>query len=270
MPLIIICGIPSSGKTIRSNQIKNYFIDKFKAEEKSINVNLINDENLGIAKDSYQDTRVEEKKARGTLLSAVERLVSKDDLVIVDGMNYIKGFRYQLYCVSRAVGTPHCVVHCGTPVELARKWNSNRENGYNSTLFEELVSRFEEPDDRNRWDSPLFTILFDDTNLPFDELWNSLILKKPKPPNLSTIKPISETNYLYELEKTTQEIINEILKAQKNDVIGINTNIKITLTLSELRRLKKQFTNINKMHTLLDMDRVAQLFVEYLNTNLNN
>lgn len=54
MPLIIICGIPSSGKTIRSNQIKNYFIDKFKAEEKSVNVNLINDENLGIAKDSYQ------------------------------------------------------------------------------------------------------------------------------------------------------------------------------------------------------------------------
>ena len=43
-------------------------------------------------------------------MSAVERLVSKDDLVIADGMNYIKGFRYQLYCVARAISTPHCVV----------------------------------------------------------------------------------------------------------------------------------------------------------------
>jgi len=56
------------------------------------------------------DTRIEEKKSRGTLISAVERLISKDDLIIVDGMNYIKGFRYQLYCIARAVGTPHCVV----------------------------------------------------------------------------------------------------------------------------------------------------------------
>ena len=54
---------------------------------------------------------MDEKHSRGAMLSAVERLLSKDDLIIADGMNYIKGFRYQLYCVARAVGTPHCVVN---------------------------------------------------------------------------------------------------------------------------------------------------------------
>jgi protein KTI12 len=44
------------------------------------------------------------------MLSAVERLLTKDDIVIADGLNYIKGFRYQLYCIARAIGTPHCVV----------------------------------------------------------------------------------------------------------------------------------------------------------------
>lgn len=44
------------------------------------------------------------------MLSAVERLLSREDIVIADGMNYIKGFRYQLYCVARAISTPHCVV----------------------------------------------------------------------------------------------------------------------------------------------------------------
>ena len=52
----------------------------------------------------------EEKKARGAMLSAVERLLTRDDIVIADGMNYIKGFRYQLYCVARGISTPHCVV----------------------------------------------------------------------------------------------------------------------------------------------------------------
>jgi protein KTI12 len=132
MPLIIMSGIPSSGKTGRSNKIMQYFTERFKNENKNSSVHLINDESLGISKDSYEgnydeslnssklksnfnffnflDTRIKEKKSRGTLISAVERLISKDDLIIVDGMNYIKGFRYQLYCIARAIGTPHCVV----------------------------------------------------------------------------------------------------------------------------------------------------------------
>ena len=51
-----------------------------------------------------------EKAARGTFYSAVQRVLSKDDIVIADGMNYIKGFRYQLYCEAKALSTPHCVV----------------------------------------------------------------------------------------------------------------------------------------------------------------
>lgn len=42
-----------------------------------------------------------------------------------------------------------------------------------------------------RWDSPLFTILFDDENPPCEEIWNALIgtegeLKKAKP-NQATV-----------------------------------------------------------------------------------
>ncbi|CAG8676667.1 11856_t:CDS:2 [Funneliformis mosseae] len=222
MPLIILCGIPSSGKTCRAKQIMQYFVERFSNEKKTNSVSLINDESLGITKDSYKDTRIEEKKSRGTLISAVERLVSKDDLIIADGMNYIKGFRYQLYCIARAVGTPHCVVYCGIPVEVAREWNSKRGvNGYGATVFDELVSRFEEPDDRNRWDSPLFTVLYNDPAVPFEGIWNAVINNKLISPNLSTVsKPISETNYLYEFEKTTQDIINEVLDAQKHNIGG--------------------------------------------------
>ena len=52
----------------------------------------------------------EEKKARGAVQAAVERVLSKKDVVIADGLNYIKGFRYQLHCIAKALGTPQCVV----------------------------------------------------------------------------------------------------------------------------------------------------------------
>lgn len=58
--------------------------------------------------------------------------------------------------------------------------------------------RFEEPDSRTRWDSPLFVMVPED-KLPEDEIWDSVILKKAKPPNMSTVvvrKPISFFFYI--------------------------------------------------------------------------
>lgn len=68
----------------------------------------------------------EEKKLRSAFMSAVERHLSQADLVIADSMNYIKGYRYQLYCGARATPTPHCVVYCDTPPETVRQWNNER------------------------------------------------------------------------------------------------------------------------------------------------
>lgn len=57
----------------------------------------------------YREAR-SEKDARATFYSAVKRALGKDSIVIADGLNYIKGFRYQLYCEAKATQTPSCVV----------------------------------------------------------------------------------------------------------------------------------------------------------------
>jgi len=62
--------------------------------------------------------------------------------------------------------------------------------------FENLITRFEEPDSRNRWDSPLFTLLPDDNIEDFAQnIVDALILRKAPPPNLSTIS----VNIIYQL-----------------------------------------------------------------------
>jgi protein KTI12 len=140
MPLISLCGLPCSGKTTRALEIAAGLKD-------IMPVHIINDASLGLDRSIYDGGQsvfplsppprilttaapmtasVGEKRARGAILSAVERLLSKQVVVIVDGMNYVKGFRYQLFCLARAMTTHHCVVYCGVSGDIARAWNEAR------------------------------------------------------------------------------------------------------------------------------------------------
>lgn len=51
-----------------------------------------------------------EKPARGTLFTAMQRYMNQDTILIVDGLNYIKGFRYQMYCAARELKLRVCTV----------------------------------------------------------------------------------------------------------------------------------------------------------------
>lgn len=64
---------------------------------------------LGVSRSVYHTAKAE-KDARAEEHSAVKRLLSRNDIVIADGLNYIKGFRYQLYCDAKEQKTPSCVV----------------------------------------------------------------------------------------------------------------------------------------------------------------
>lgn len=55
--------------------------------------------------------------------------------------------------------------------------------------LEGLVMRYEAPDSRNRWDSPLFVVHATD-DLPLSDISDALLRRKPPPPNLSTL-PVS-------------------------------------------------------------------------------
>lgn len=111
--LILVSGYPSSGKTFRSNQLVEHFQAKIQASSEAhisrLSVVLINDQTLGLSRDVYREAR-SEKDARAAEYSAVKRALGRDTIVIADGLNYIKGFRYQLYCEAKAVQTPSCVV----------------------------------------------------------------------------------------------------------------------------------------------------------------
>ncbi|XP_044048008.1 protein KTI12 homolog isoform X1 [Siniperca chuatsi] len=275
MPLIVMCGYPCSGKTRRAEELKVCFEQKTDRK-----VHIVGDGALGVEKNTVYADSQKEKNVRASLKAEVERKVNKDDIVILDSLNYIKGYRYELFCLIKHAQTPHCLVYCLTSDEVSSTWNTNRDAAeqYTQDILDALVLRFEAPDSRNRWDSPLFTILKDDT-LPYEAISDALFKRKAPPPNQSTqSQPLSSANFLYELDKITQDVLMAIFNAQKTSVPGDLISVpgateKIELTrsinMAELRKLRRQFISYTKMHPTENTGHISNMFVQYLNKSLH-
>ncbi|KAF2686674.1 chromatin associated protein KTI12 [Lentithecium fluviatile CBS 122367] len=293
MPLVLISGYPSSGKTTRANQLREFFESKIASASDApdtrvarLRVHLINDQSLGLSRSVYHTAKAE-KDARAEEYSAVKRVLSRDDIVIADGLNYIKGYRYQLYCEAKAVQTPNCVVHIGTPADKCREINTKlladkeSDGGYDEDDFENLIFRYEEPNGMTRWDSPLFTVLDEDETPPFDQIWETLIgsdgkVKVVRPNQATVLKPASEQNYLYELDKTTSDILAQIMTYQKDhpgegggqiSVPEVEKPVELPatpMTLPQFQRIRRQFITLNRQHNI-SKSRIKENFVGYLN-----
>lgn len=276
MPLIVITGNPCSGKTSRSLELKEYFEKRLRNGQ---NVEIVSETDAiikaGYDKNVFYADSKKEKAIRSAMKSDIQRRLNTHDLLIFDGSNYIKGYRYEIYCMTKLYKTPQCTVYCDMPIEHAWMLNNKRTeiDQYNRETFDALVARYEAPDSRNRWDAPLFAITPED-ELTSDEIYRLLYNIKAPKPNLSTqCPPLASTNYLYELDTITQDVINAILSAKQlgidNDIKipGSNLTVQNSGTAAQLMRLRRQFLIYSKMQQS-GIDQIAALFVQYLNKNL--
>ncbi|XP_058120952.1 protein KTI12 homolog [Anopheles ziemanni] len=286
MPLIVITGLPRSGKTTRANELAKYFTDSGKGPVHIVSeAECIERSGYGV-KESFIDT-TKEKQIRASLKSEAMKLLSKSSLVIIDGANYIKGYRYEIYCVSKNARTTQCTVYCAMTLEQrnARREEivqneTNSSNALDGETFDALCQRYEEPQDTSRWDRPLFTIYGDET-LELSRINGALYEQAPLPPNLATQNmPLSATNFLFELDKTTQTIIDQIAAARKIGLdgpveipqAGMRAEVPPNMSVAQLNRHRRQFLNYVKMHTNVssDIKKIPAIFVQFLNTNTNN
>ena len=103
----MVTGFPCSGKTTRSLQLKELLEQKISETSSRFKVEHITSPDPDRA--VYKEARTE-KNARAAEYSAVKRALGKETIVIADGLNYIKGYRYQLFCEAKEAATTSCVV----------------------------------------------------------------------------------------------------------------------------------------------------------------
>merc|ERR1711992_179382 len=112
----------------------------FEARDKAVCV--VSEEALlgGLSKNVIFSDSKHEKEVRGRLKSEVVRLLTKDNVVICDGLNYIKGFRYELYCASKNTKTTQVTIQCDVSREDAEIFNGAREGceQYSTDILSQL------------------------------------------------------------------------------------------------------------------------------------
>ncbi|KAF7274384.1 hypothetical protein GWI33_012952 [Rhynchophorus ferrugineus] len=276
MPLIVVTGVPCSGKTTRAEELKRFF------EAQGKEVHIISEYSqivkAGFDKNAFYADSNKEKHIRGLLKSEMLKLISPTNVVILDALNYIKGYRYELFCGTKANKSTQCTVHTEINRDVAWEFNENRKcesEKYTREIFDALLMRYEDPNGNNRWDKPLFTV-FPESAMDTSEIYSSLFKKVPPKPNQSTENPpLSSTNFLYDLDRITKSITDELIRAktrgESGDFVipgfdGLSVNIT-EVSVQQLQLLRRQYLTYSKMHTP-EINRIPDLFVQYLKTSL--
>jgi len=292
MALVTLVGYPACGKSTRAAQLVAQLPLLLPPHLTSV---VVSDESLGIPPSAYDDTRLE-KPARGVLFAAIQRQMALDTVLIVDAPNYIKGFRYQLYCAAREMKLRVCTIYVVATPALCREWNAARSDGraYTPATLENLFLRFEEPSSMARWDSPLFTVPWNE-HVPAAEIADAILSGTVKPPNSGTLAAAkAPSDALHVLEQTSAAIVSAIMDAQAATQhsgglvtlslpAGLTVQISLparSMTLSELQRFKRQFVTVHKKAITLGTtekgavdwgeESVANKFVTYLEEYLQS
>lgn len=309
MALVLMCGLPASGKSTIADKLK----DLFCANGRTVRIVRDGDDALkdlsgstvgngdttrdGIAvqeegnlgrKQLYKDS-TSEKFTRAQLRANAERALtsSRGVTVIIDSLNYIKGFRYELYCVAKTCNASYAVVWANASEHDCVGRDQNRaEHGadsYGAELVSALVRRFESPEGRNRWDSPLFTVdvLKPDWDRELPAICLALDLKLQA--TFATRQHVApRVDTLGELDRVTRAAEAELIaQLQRGAVIGEkifvpNASILIRLQrkprVAELRNMRRAYLNYSRMHPpstdASAADKLADEYVHYINEQL--
>jgi protein KTI12 len=274
-------SLPSSSSSNQTSAI-DFSLLQQSPSKTGWTVHIVNEESVMATRREAYSAIKSENLHRGTLLSAVTRLLSENNVVIADSINGIKGFRYQLYLVAKAIPTQTCCVRVvADGPSLA--WNEGRNNGYTQDQFNDLLMRYEEPSPSTRWDSPLITMFGQDIEDSFSQVVQALFHVAPPRPNIATvITPVSDTTYLQNVDKVLDDLCRVVFRAlpicEETTLVLPYSQDSVTLTedyvkgwtWQHLQRMKKHWQSLNRLHTIsaqtpLEMDKkVAKSFGDFL------
>lgn len=109
--------------------------------------------------------------------------------------------------------TRHCVLLVDADIYSVKE-NNQKTNTFSPELLQDLWNRMERPNEKNRWDKPLFGILPED-EIPFEQIHEALFKNPNKMKNNPTTGPKTKlgNSYTYEIDKVVTDTMMGINKA---------------------------------------------------------
>lgn len=259
MALIILSGIPGSGKTLLANNLK-------KILDESGQKCVITSE-PSVEDGAFSASKLE-TQARSDYKASIRRSLAPGTIVIADGMNFIKGFRYELFCLARQEHLRFCCAYCEVDPNIARERSRSR---YPEKNLEDLIGRMEKPSEKNKFDKPLFIVTDANDQETLHNIVACVLSKNSQlAPKKATAKVMGSSATLNDkIDHVINDFCTQFLEVQNQIPLGSNMNIcgadlilKKKLNAGQLKRARREFADRAK--TITDTSNIAQLFADSL------
>jgi L-seryl-tRNA(Sec) kinase len=240
--LIVLTGLPSSGKTTLAREIAKTLEFDF-----SMNTIIIESDAIRNMIPSYLEQRFNPKHEpviRSAMLTLIKHFLQQDYLVINDDMNYYKSMRHDLREIAIEMNVPFAIIYISTPRKVALSWNERRGLPIPQDVIEDVYNKFDIPGKDYEWDRPIFTV--DLSTVAFKTAAGEAVilirdlLSIPKISEVKTVmEPSEDDKYKEAIDLLTRKAISETMTHKKNE--------ELAKDLSDVRRDFVKMAIKNKM-----------------------
>ncbi len=275
MALVVLCGYPACGKSTFARALAATLTSRSK------NVTIVNDDGTVLTttngnpsaptRDTIYGSTKSEKRYRSSARATAERALDGQTVVILDAPNYVKGYRYELWCMARSHNARYCVVHVTTTAS---------DTGYGAELLQALRARFEAPDAQNRWDCPLHVV--DDVSRAAT-IADAILASQPLNAIGATAKPAvrPDADVMGTLDRYTRAAESGLLAQLRSGLLESGSQLQVegasrpvvcvrVPRVAELRSMRRALLTLARAHPPSDVSQHAVLdsYVDYVNTQL--
>lgn len=221
--LLILCGLPSSGKTTISKNVASLLEDKYGIPTMVISSDDFRDM-LSYSSKGFKPER--ETPVKILYDKVIAAGLENGFVVISDDLNYYKSMRSDLRQIAKRASADYDIVFVDTSAEQAIKWNQERGSPIPDFLIEEINQKLDSPKGDYKWDTPL--VVVDPSKQSSPEIAMSIVtavLKRLENPIRSKPKKIVENEKSLRargIERETRKAMMEVMTRYKNPDLAIS------------------------------------------------
>jgi len=256
--LLILVGLPSSGKTTIAENLKNLIKKKYK----NFQVKIVDPDKIRNSISPNKFNHQKEQLVREKSLNDIRTGLNQGFIVISDDLNYYTSMRHDLKQIAEEKNLKYFILHIATPLQICIEWNKKRGEPIPQEVIYKINEKFDLFNNYS-WDNPIQTIdpsKFDDLKDIINKVIN--VIER----NLRII-PLDS----YHMgEKTDKEQYHETLdRITRNVIRKIIKNDNYHPFIKKISNMRKEFIKKN-LKKVMTETQISENFLKFIKRYLNS
>lgn len=211
--LIILVGLPASGKSTFACKLKVKLESIFQTNVKIIDPDVIRNKDFPNNFDFKNEPQIREKK-----IEYIRKHLVNGYIVISDDLNYYSSMRHDLKLIADSLNLKYFIIYISTPLKICLERNIDRGKPIPNKVIHKIYNKFDNFN-KYKWDTPFET--YDFTNSGdiiqyVESLSNNIALNLREKKNIKNIEQSKTSPSIrMDLDLITRKYVGELLKKPK-------------------------------------------------------